>query len=429
MQIPDLGNKKKAVIIAMILILPISVFILWKAPEIFGSNEKIEISPMEVCAGETVTFTVKNNGGSGVVRLPNNTLPLVGGRISTMQNLSFLKNQFTFSALIPPTTNMINITVEGKDTTKVFKVKVNPGSDPLVSGKRTYERMAYVTDESNGISHRVTSHPQLYNGALYFRDVFQSFGLEAEIVRYGLPPSGDNPIRKAAGVFIWNVVAYHWGENTKEWIVIGGHYDMAWDTVVGAYDNTAGTNTVVEIARGISQLKTNKTIVFGLWAGEEEGLWGAQKFVDTIPEDVTVKTYLNFDMVGINYPAPFELRAIVGPDEDPDIIENGQLINLTNRTAGEILRYPFPDGVNVYEESHRGSDHYRFEEVGVPIVFFYGQSANDYDAYHTQDDTLDEMERAAGGRENLEGGFSCVAWMGFYLTLLLDGDDIIHQMR
>jgi hypothetical protein len=429
MQIPDLGDKKKALIITFILILPLSIFILWKAPEIFGSNEKIEISPMEVTAGTTAIFTVKTSGGSGVVHLPNNTLPLIDGKISTTQDLSFSKSQFTFGAVISPSVNSINITVEGKHKSKTFNVNVISGSDPLISGERTYERMAYVTDESNGIFHRITSHPQLYSGALYFRDVFRGFGLEAEVIRYGFPLTGDSTLEQLMGPAIWNVVAYHWGDNTKEWIVVGGHYDMSPHTIEGAYDNTAGTNTVVEIARGISQIKTNKTIVFGLWSGEEEGLWGAQEFVDAIPPDVEVKTYLNFDMVGINYPAPYELRAIVGPDEDPEEIENGHLINLTNKTAGEILGYPFPDGVNVYEESHRGSDHYRFEQIGVPIVFFYGQGADDYDAYHTQDDTLDEMERVAGGRGNLEGGFDCVAWMGFYLTLLLDGDDIIHQMK
>ncbi len=427
MQKIELGNKKKTLLLILILLLPVIAHILWRAPTLLGAKEKIEITPLEVFAGENTVFTVKASGGNGVVRLPDNILALTGGKASTSQNLSFTKSQFTFSAIVPPSIGMLNITIEGKQSSKTFNVKVIPGREPLVSGKRVYERMAYVTDESNRIFHRITSHPQLYNGALYYRDVFRSFGMEAEIIRYGLPPTGDSTLEQIIGPVIWNVVAYHWGDNTKEWIVLGGHYDMSPHTIEGAYDNTAGTNTVVEIARGISQIHTNKTIVFGLWAGEEEGLWGAQEFVDAIPADVEVKTYLNFDMVGINYPAPYELRAIVGPDEDPQEIENEHLINLTNRTAREILGYPYPDGVNVYEESHRGSDHYRFEQIGVSIVFFYGQGADDYDAYHTQDDTLQEMERVAGGRENLEGGFDCVAWMGFYLTLLLDGDDIIHQ--
>ncbi|UCE37130.1 MAG: Zn-dependent exopeptidase M28 [Thermoplasmata archaeon] len=422
-----LENRKKSILIALLLLLPIILIILWNAPALLKEEDKIDLSPLEVAAGESTVFTVKTSSGNGIVRLPNNTIPLFEEGASTIRNLTFSENEFVFEILIPPNAGIIDITVEAGDSSKTFAINVITANDPLISGKKIYERMDYVTTESNRIFHRVTGHPQLGNGALYFRDVFRDFGLEAEVVAYEVPLSGDTLRDKARGVLVWNVVAYRWGRNTKEWIVLGGHYDMSPATIEGAYDNTAGTNTVVEIARGLSQIKTNKTIVFGLWSGEEEGLLGAQEFVESIPDDVEVKTYLNFDMVGINYPAPYSLRAIVGPDEDPEVIENQHLVNLTNRTAQEILGYPYPEGVDVYEESHRGSDHYRFEQIGVPIVFFYGQSANDYDAYHTRDDTLQEMESVAGGKENLEAGFDTVAWMGFYLTLLLDDDNIVHQ--
>jgi hypothetical protein len=344
------------------------------------------------------------------------------------ENLSFEGKSFTFSVIAPPTSSEINITVDLGDHSKRFSVAVTPGAGPFVSGEKVYKRMEHVTDRSNGMFHRVTSHPQLEVGARYYKSVFESFGMEAEVIRY-TQPTGDSPLDILLGPLIWNTVAYHWGENTKEWIVLGGHYDMSWRTVEGAYDNTAGTNCVVEIARGLSNLKTNKTIVFGLWAGEEEGLWGASEFVDSIPDDVEVKTYLNFDMAGINYPAPYDLQAIIGPDDDPEVIEQGSLINLTNRSAHQILNYPRVVGVNVKEESHRGSDHYRFEQVGIPIVFFYGATPSDYDAYHTEEDTLEEMERVAGGKENLIGGFDTVVWTGFYLTILLDNDDSVHQMK
>ncbi|MHA2428580.1 MAG: M28 family metallopeptidase [Candidatus Hermodarchaeia archaeon] len=423
-----LEKRKTVLIVVAILLLPIVAYLLWMAPSFLGQDTNIELSPLEAESGKIVTFNINSEESGGVVLLPNNTLPIIDGKVTTLQEMSFEGRDFTFNAILPPTADAVNITVESGGSSKTFEIKVQRGAQTLVSGQGTYERMEYVTDPSNGIMHRITTHPQLYNGARYYRDVFQSFGLEAEIVRYGVPPTGDNPIRKVMGVFIWNVVAYHWGENEKEWIVLGGHYDMSPETLEGAYDNTAGTNSVVEIARGISQLKTNKTIVFGLWAGEEEGLLGAQKFVDTIPDDVTVKSYLNFDMAGINYPAPYDLRAIIGPDEDEEVLEQEAMLTLTNRTAHEILDYPRYSGVNVSEESHRGSDHYRFEEIGVPIVFFYGASSGEYPAYHTIDDTLEEMERIAGGKENLIGGFDTVAWMGFYLTILLDNDDTVHQM-
>lgn len=423
-----LERKKTTLFVVILLLLPILGYLLWITPSILMGIPEIDLYPLEVKAGQVAEFTVTTNEDNGVVRLSNNTLFITNNKVSTQENLSFEGSSFSFNVIAPPTASEINITVDAGSGSKKFKIAVTQGAGPYVSGQRVYERMEHVTDRSNGMFHRVTAHPQLEKGARYYEGVLNSFGLEAEIVRYWYP-SGDNPIRKAVGVFIWNVVAYHWGENRKEWIVLGGHYDMSWETVEGAYDNTAGTNIVTEIARGISNLNTNKTIVFGLWAGEEEGLFGAQKFVDTIPDDVTVKTYLNFDMAGINYPAPYDLRAIIGPDEDENVIEHQDLITLTNKTAHDILRYPRVTGVNVMEESHRGSDHYRFEEIGVPIVFFYGASSSEYEAYHTPDDTLKEMERVAGGVENLIAGFDTVIWMGFYLALLLDNDNTVHQMK
>jgi hypothetical protein len=423
-----LERKKTTILVVMVLLLPILGFLLWTSPSLWGGEASVDLYPMEMTSGTITEFTVETSESGGVVRLSNDTLAVFDGRVIYEENLSFDGKSFTFSAIAPPTASEINITVDLGEHSKRFKVKVTPGAGPFVSGEKVYDRMEHVTDRSNGMFHRVTSHPQLEAGARYYKSVFESFGMEAEVIRY-FQPSGDSPLDILLGPLIWNTVAYHWGENKKEWIVLGGHYDMSWRTVEGAYDNTAGTNCVVEIARGLSNLKTNKTIVFGLWAGEEEGLWGASEFVDSIPDDVEVKTYLNFDMAGINYPAPYDLQAIIGPDDDPDVIEQGALINLTNRSAHQILKYPRVVGVNVKEESHRGSDHYRFEQVGVPIVFFYGATPSDYEAYHTEEDTLEEMERVAGGKENLIAGFDTVVWTGFYLTLLLDNDDTVHQMK
>ncbi|MEE9151188.1 MAG: M28 family metallopeptidase [Thermoplasmata archaeon] len=421
-----LDNKKAILLIVLLLLLPILGYLLWVSPSLLGRSADIELYPLEVQSGMLTEFTVKTGGNKGVVRLPSSTLPVIDGKVSTVQNLSFEDNEFTFWAIIPPTASMVNITVDLGQHSKTFQIQASKGAKTFVSGEQVHERMEYVTDYSNNMFRRVTSHPQLERGARYFEGLFTSFGLEAEVVRYW-DESGDSPRDRVIGMMIWNVVAYHWGENTKEWIVLGGHYDVAPGTIEGAYDNTGGSNLVVEVARGISQIKTNKTIVFGLWAGEEEGLWGASEFVDSIPEDVTVKAYLNFDMAGLNYPAPYELQALIGPDEDPELIEQGALINLTNRTAYEILDYPKETGVLVTEDPFGRSDHVRFQNIGVSTVFFFGAGDDEYSAYHSPDDTLEEMERVAGSKELLIGGFETVAWMGFYLTVLLDNDDTVHQ--
>lgn len=422
----ELGKKKITLIIVLLVLLPVVLYLLWNGLELAGDDDNIELSPLKADAGKISDFSVTIDGSEGVVHLPNNILPLIDGMLSTTQDLSFKGKEFTFQALIPPTATMINISIESSRGSRTFQVDVEKNEKAMVSGQRVYDRMEYVTDPSSGVMHRVTGHPQLEMGARYYKDVFESFGLEAEIVRYLLPSDG-TPRQEVLKLFIWNVVAYHWGENTKEWIVLGGHYDMAPTTIEGAYDNTGGSNIITEIAQGISQLKTNKTIVFGLWSGEEEGLWGSREFVNSIPDDVSVKAYMNFDMAGINYPAPYDLACLVGPDEDPDVIEQWAFIDLINRSAYEILDYPEIGGVNVTEDPFGRSDHVRFQNIGVSTVFFFGADDDEYTAYHSVDDTLEEMESVAGGSENLIGGFDTVSWMGFYLTILLDNDDTVHQ--
>jgi hypothetical protein len=421
-------NKKTALFMAFLLLLPIIAYVLWIGPALMKSDVDIDLSPLSVSSGKITSFTVKTDAKNGVVHLPNNTLPMLNGMLGTTQDLNFEGHEFTFQTMIPPTVLQINITISSGGSQKTFLILVENATESLVSGEQVYERMDYVTNPDNGMMRRVTSHPQLEVGARYFEGLFTSFGLDAEVIRYWDQPVG-SPRDRVHGMMIWNVVAYHWGENTKEWIVLGGHYDVAPGTIEGAYDNTGGSNLVVEVARGISQIKTNKTIVFGLWAGEEEGLWGATEFVDAIPDDVEVKAYLNFDMAGLNYPAPFELQALIGPDEDPELIEQGALINLTNRTAYEILDYPEVTGVLVTEDPFGRSDHVRFQQIGVSTVFFFGADDDEYSAYHSPDDTLEEMEKVAGSKENLVGGFETVAWMGFYLTVLLDNDDTVHQVK
>jgi hypothetical protein len=422
------NNKKAALLIALLLLLPVILLAFWVGPSLIGQDADIDLSPLSAESGKITSFTVTTEADGGTVHLPNTTLAVMDERLSTGQDLKFDGHEFSFSAMIPPTADHVNITVTSGGSKETFAVAVERSNDTFVSGESVYERMEYVTDYSNEMFRRVTSHPQLENGARYFEGLFSSFGMEAEVIRYWDQPGG-TPRDIVRGMMIWNVVAYHWGDNTKEWIVLGGHYDVAPGTIEGAYDNTGGTNLVVEIARGISQIKTNKTIVFGLWAGEEEGLWGATEFVNAIPEDVEVKAYLNFDMAGLNYPAPYELEALIGPDEDPAIIEQGALINLTNKTAYDILHYPKGTGVLVKEDPFGRSDHVRFQGIGVSTVFFFGADDEEYSAYHSPDDTLEEMERVAGSKENLIGGFETVAWMGFYLTILLDNDDTVHQNK
>ncbi len=91
-----------------------------------------------------------------------------------------------------------------------------------------------------------------------------------------------------------------------EYVIIGGHMDHLGispmgDIMNGANDNASGTAVVMEIARvmKLNRAKPKRTVIFALWAGEEQGLLGSKHYADdsTFPMNKTV-AYINMDMVG-----------------------------------------------------------------------------------------------------------------------------------
>ncbi|HTB19785.1 MAG TPA: M28 family metallopeptidase, partial [Bryobacteraceae bacterium] len=84
-----------------------------------------------------------------------------------------------------------------------------------------------------------------------------------------------------------------------EWIIRGNHHD-AW--VNGAEDPIAGTNALLEEARGLGTLlkqgwRPKRTIVYCVWDGEEEALLGSTEWVEDHAEELQRKAavYINSD--------------------------------------------------------------------------------------------------------------------------------------
>ncbi len=98
-----------------------------------------------------------------------------------------------------------------------------------------------------------------------------------------------------------NVIATFKGTTLpKEKIVVGGHLD-SWDLATGAIDNGIGSFSVLDMARTfkILKLKTNRTVEFILFMGEEVGLLGSKAYVAQAKQNNTlnqVRFMLNYDM-------------------------------------------------------------------------------------------------------------------------------------
>src|SRR5947207_165836 len=99
---------------------------------------------------------------------------------------------------------------------------------------------------------------------------------------------------------IWDVIGKIRGsEFPDEWVVGGNHRD-AW--VYGAVDPNSGTAAMLEAVHGIGELlksgwKPKRTMVFGSWDGEEEGLMGSTEWVEQNQAELRRSpAYFNMDV-------------------------------------------------------------------------------------------------------------------------------------
>ena len=171
-----------------------------------------------------------------------------------------------------------------------------------------------------------------------------------------------------------------------EAVVVGAHYDhLGYQGGVmypGADDTASGTALVVGLARAFASAGgAPRTLVFALFGGEELGLLGSGHYVrqPAIPLAQTV-AMINFDMVG-------RIR------EDRLIVQGAD----SGSSLGDVLAAAARGGVglDVRGSPDGPSDHTRFYEASVPVLFF---TAGRHPDYHQPTDTADRIDAAGMAR-------------------------------
>jgi aminopeptidase S len=179
--------------------------------------------------------------------------------------------------------------------------------------------------------------------------------------------------------------------------MLGGHLDSVIDGP-GINDNGSGTMTVLEIARQAIRLHPDRMIRVGFWTGEEIGLYGSFRYVNSLAfeERRAIEAYLNFDMLG-------------SPNGGRIIYDDAGA-----RTGSTVIRDQFASyfagiGLGTETEDVGGaSDHFAFQRGSVPTGglfsgattlmtdaearLFGGQAGVAFDAcYHLACDTADNV--------------------------------------
>lgn len=184
-------------------------------------------------------------------------------------------------------------------------------------------------------------------------------------------------------------------------VMLGAHLDSV-DIGPGINDNGSGSAGILEVALtyAASGAKGDKSIRFGWWGAEEDGLVGSKAYVTSLSaaERESITAYLNFDMIGSPNPGYFVYNDDAKGDFITEALEEG--------FAAEDVP---SEGVSL-----RGrSDHAPFMAVGIPsggtatlslvpvmsraqAAKWNGKAGQPFDpCYHRSCDTVENISTAA----------------------------------
>ena len=255
-------------------------------------------------------------------------------------------------------------------------------------------RIEIIADDSMG--GRDTPSRGLDATARYIAGEFRKLGLTPVgdsggfIQRYPIP-GGQNTTRRTAP----NVVGLLEGSDPTlkdEYIVLSAHMDhvgvgtpVNGDSIYnGADDDASGTSGVLELAEALSRpgARPKRSVLFLTVSGEEHGLWGSAWFTGHSPVPIKqIVADLNIDMIGRNWK---DTIVVIGKEHS----DLGTTLDRVNRAHPELGMKAIDD-IWPQESFYFRSDHYNFARRGVPVLFFFNGTHQDY---HGPDDEPNRID-------------------------------------
>ena len=401
-----------------------------------------ELNSNTALRGQIFTMTIESNVDYTVHRANGTFLVDEFGVFRDAMNMTFDKSIEEVQLLIMDTElSSIDLMITAGDEMWNGTIELIDSDEMmLVDGRRAYDTIDMLTTSYNN---RWCASASVHEGGAAYEaaaeamaDNMRSMGFDfVEVTRYD-----DDPDQL-------NVVGYNWGRvNPDEYIVIGGHFDIAYmftppggGTNEGANDDTSGSTVSLEMAQALAKLEFDHTVVAALWACEEEGLLGSRAYVDHLPENVTVRAYMNFDMVALNYPITPPSEPLIGPGgeifsatkydwtisvagaNDSNMQRMHDWVGLTiendlayQPTAGNPITWQIAESC--------ASDHCAFFSAGFPTFNFFspGGDISFWQEWHSPSDTLEFMTAKAGGPDGMASGFNSLVWTSLDLFIRVD---------
>ncbi len=239
-----------------------------------------------------------------------------------------------------------------------------------------------VIQDLQDFTTRNARHANFLSACLYAHDVFESYGIPAEIEEYVADPWFGTPFS------CWNVVAEKPGVVYPDSIyIICGHLDSTAGSpstpeavAPGADDNASGSATVLEAARVMSSYDFKYTLRFICFGAEEQGLCGSRVYADAawLAGDL-ICGVVNLDMLLFGPPG----RDTIKINYDGNSLPIAQAFDAAAATYVPDLNVRL-----VYAPSSGGSDHYSFWQRGYRAIEGIEDYLSGNPHYHRTTDLL-----------------------------------------
>lgn len=260
-------------------------------------------------------------------------------------------------------------------------------------------KQSYESELNNFVNNQRTRYINTAGNAKaaeYIKKQFDDFGYDTMVQDV-----------EAGGTKNPNIIGYKKGKHTDEFVIVGAHLDSVnWEDTKadapGAEDNASGSAGLLQLARSLKDVDTDRSVAFVAFNGEEEGTLGSQRFVQELQKKDrgafakfgTPRSALIMDEVA--YPSPtkgHERKAIFETKGDQPAYVS--LIDTAYRSyekENSIVK-----GVKQNLKGF-GSDHIPICTAGIPALLFIERDNMQYaDKFgHSARDTLDHVDYEFG---------------------------------
>jgi len=184
--------------------------------------------------------------------------------------------------------------------------------------------------------------------------------------------------------------------STNNTVMISAHYDSRMEDInnstaraPGADDNASGVSALLEIARILSNVSLNHSIIFVLFSGEEQGKLGSTYYADYIHKtDVDLDLLINLDMIGFSSDIANDF--LVEYDNGNVVSDNDKHSRaVANFIKGVAEKYT---NLNTTLGFLGNSDYLPFEALGYTVIGLHDDGVTkNPDHHHTTADTPDTL--------------------------------------